>query len=118
MYREERENITQLFQHLNTCDEVLGGLDTCISSFEQSLSDRITEIHEMQKEAKMKMVRMQNHQKISEELSKFLNEVYLPENLTRAIARGKINQSYVQYLDAFSSKISFIESMLLDFLLT
>lgn len=115
LYREERENITQLFQHLNTCDEVLGGLDTCISSFEQSLSDRITEIHEMQKEAKMKMVRMQNHQKISEELSKFLNEVYLPENLTRAIARGKINQSYVQYLDAFSSKISFIESMPLFF---
>lgn len=111
LYKEEKENITQLYLHLDTCDQVLGGLDSCISSFEQSLSDRISEIHEMQREAKLKLIRMQNHQKISEELTKFLNEVYLPENLTRAIARGKINQSYVQYLDAFSSKIAFIESM-------
>lgn len=111
MYKVEQENILHLYKHLDTCDEVLGGLDSCISSFEQSLSDRIAEIHEMQKEAKLKLVRMHNHQKISEELTKFLNEVYLPDNLTRAIARGKINQSYVQYLDAFSSKITFIESM-------
>jgi hypothetical protein len=115
LYLEEKENAIQLYQHLDTCDQVLGGLDTCLSSFETSLSERIAEIHEMQREAKLKMVRMQNHQKISEELTKFLNEVYLPENLTRAIARGKINQSYVQYLDAFSSKITFIESRSLSF---
>eukprot|EP01127_Copromyxa_protea_P001804 TRINITY_DN11717_c0_g1_i1.p1 TRINITY_DN11717_c0_g1~~TRINITY_DN11717_c0_g1_i1.p1 ORF type:complete len:752 (-),score=136.35 TRINITY_DN11717_c0_g1_i1:92-2152(-) len=111
LYRTEKENIIKLYRHLDTCDSVLNGLDGCLSSFEQSLSERISEIHEMQREAKLKLVRMQNHQKISEELSAFLNDVYLPENLTRAIARGKINQSYVQYLDAFSAKITFIETM-------
>eukprot|EP01126_Amoeba_proteus_P012533 TRINITY_DN15165_c0_g1_i1.p1 TRINITY_DN15165_c0_g1~~TRINITY_DN15165_c0_g1_i1.p1 ORF type:complete len:185 (-),score=31.36 TRINITY_DN15165_c0_g1_i1:153-707(-) len=62
LYREEMENVSVLYSELLACDKILGNLDTALNSFENSLNSRIEEIHEMQKEAKQKLVGLTNSQ--------------------------------------------------------
>lgn len=110
-YVEQQANICELYNNLDQCDKILTNMAVLLNGYEETLSSKLRDIHQMQTLANEQIAKQENLAKISEDLSKFVNEIYLPDNLTRAIARSKINQTYVHYLEAFDAKISFLEAM-------
>eukprot|EP01128_Nolandella_sp_AFSM9_P007406 TRINITY_DN4049_c0_g1_i1.p1 TRINITY_DN4049_c0_g1~~TRINITY_DN4049_c0_g1_i1.p1 ORF type:complete len:861 (+),score=164.43 TRINITY_DN4049_c0_g1_i1:44-2626(+) len=110
-YKEQREAFQQLTDDLDECDNTLGEIGEIFGGYQSSLETIFSQVEEMYISSKKDMKRLDNHVVVQKKLSELLNDIYFPENLSRAITNGKMNQGYIQYISAFTDKINFLKDL-------
>jgi len=110
-YLKDRSSFVTLYEDLTDCDKILSGMEVMLGDFQEQLSSATTQIREMQTLSKEYMTKLDNRKKLSDLITKFLNDIYIPDNLVRTINHGKINKVYVQWLELFDQKVETIEEL-------
>eukprot|EP01130_Rhizamoeba_saxonica_P015517 TRINITY_DN6987_c0_g1_i1.p1 TRINITY_DN6987_c0_g1~~TRINITY_DN6987_c0_g1_i1.p1 ORF type:complete len:766 (-),score=136.41 TRINITY_DN6987_c0_g1_i1:29-2212(-) len=108
-YIEKGDDIVDIYDKLTFCEDTLDKIDNVIGNFGNTLAAIAKDIREQQKRSQEDLVKLNNRKEIEGKLSQFLNDIDLPKNLIRIIARSKINRAYVEYLSIFEAKCQFVE---------
>eukprot|EP01129_Flabellula_baltica_P002281 TRINITY_DN12103_c0_g1_i1.p1 TRINITY_DN12103_c0_g1~~TRINITY_DN12103_c0_g1_i1.p1 ORF type:complete len:774 (+),score=157.05 TRINITY_DN12103_c0_g1_i1:16-2337(+) len=108
LYEDLEEPYGDLYVQLDNTEVVLGKLESVLDRFGTRLSKLVTEITDIQQACSDGIVSLENRKAVEKNLTKYMNDIYIPKNLIKIIAKGKINLAYLEYLREFISKANYI----------
>jgi uncharacterized protein YlbG (UPF0298 family) len=72
----ERDNFAELYIKMNACDEILGKLETLLSTFQENLSAITAHIQDMQQVSNEKDIKLNNRKVLTLSFSEFFHFLF------------------------------------------
>ncbi|CAL8077798.1 unnamed protein product [Calicophoron daubneyi] len=109
--------VANLHRQIKTCDTILERMEAILSNFHDDLGTISSEIQDLQKKSTVMNKRLQNRQAVRGELSQFLSDMAIPEQLIRHILLTPVtDQDFLEHLHELDHKINFsLEQSMVDY---
>lgn len=109
-YIKQSPNIAKLHGQINECDGILERLEGILCTFQADLGNICQEILTLQEESVSLSIRLKNKQFIRQELSSFIEEIIVPEDvITHIIDTPASEKQFLDQLKVLDQKVSFVD---------
>lgn len=109
-YIKQSPNISQLHGQINECDGILERLEGILCTFQADLGNICQEILTLQEESVSLSIRLKNKQFIRQELSSFIEEIIIPEDvITHIIDTPASEKPFLDQLRVLDQKVLFVD---------
>ncbi|CAH2005011.1 unnamed protein product [Acanthoscelides obtectus] len=110
VYMKESENIASLHNQITACDEILERMENMLLDFQNDLGSISSEILTLQRKSISMSQELANRQAIRGQLSQFIDDISVPENLILAIMDLPVtDKEFLSQLQLLNHKLSFIK---------
>lgn len=108
-YIQQSPNIAKLHGQINECDGILERLEDILCTFQADLGNICQEILTLQEESVSLSIRLKNKQFIRQELSSFIDEIIIPEDvITHIIDTPASEKQFLEQLKVLDQKVLFV----------
>ncbi|XP_059173916.1 vacuolar protein sorting-associated protein 52 homolog [Physella acuta] len=109
-YIKESKNIASLHKQIAACDTILERMEQMLNGFQGDLSSISTEIQSLQNQSIAMNVKLKNRQAIRGELSQYVDEMVIPENMIKSILESPVTEDdFKEQLHELNHKINFVK---------
>lgn len=109
-YIKQSPNIAKLHGQINECDGILERLEGILCTFQADLGNICQEILTLQEESVSLSIRLKNKQFIRQELSSFIEEIIIPEDvITHIIDTPASEKPFLDQLRVLDQKVLFVD---------
>lgn len=109
-YIKEADNISELHSQITASDQILERLEGMLCAFQADLSNICQEILSLQELSASLNVRLNNKQDIRIEMSKFIEDIIIPESVIKHIVDTPVSEKeFLEQLFILDHKISFVK---------
>nr|CAH7754358.1 unnamed protein product [Callosobruchus chinensis] len=110
VYMKESENIASLHNQISACDQILERMENMLLDFQNDLGSISSEILTLQRKSISMSQELANRQAIRGQLSQFIDDISVPENLIVAIMDMPVtDKEFLTQLQLLNHKLSFIK---------
>ncbi|VEN56786.1 unnamed protein product [Callosobruchus maculatus] len=110
VYMKESENIASLHNQITACDQILERMENMLLDFQNDLGSISSEILTLQRKSISMSQELANRQAIRGQLSQFIDDISVPENLIVAIMDLPVtDKEFLTQLQLLNHKLSFIK---------
>nr|CAH7754416.1 unnamed protein product [Callosobruchus chinensis] len=107
---KESENIVGLHNQISACDQILERMENMLLDFQNDLGSISSEILTLQRKSISMSQELANRQAIRGQLSQFIDDISVPENLIVAIMDMPVtDKEFLTQLQLLNHKLSFIK---------
>nr|CAH8870348.1 unnamed protein product [Trichobilharzia regenti] len=109
--------VASLHNQISACDSILERIEGILTSFHEDLGAISTEIQDLQSKSLIMNTRLQNRQAVRSNLSQFLSDMAIPEELIRHILLTPVTeQEFLENLHELNHKMNFaLEQSTVDY---
>jgi hypothetical protein len=108
-YYKEAHNIVKLHSQVELCDKTLESIESMLDGFQKNLCSISSEIQLLQQQSVNMNVKLKNRQSIRADLSQFIDEMLVPEQMIETLLEGQVTErSFLEYLHELNHKINFL----------
>ncbi|CAH8664398.1 unnamed protein product [Heterobilharzia americana] len=109
--------VANLHNQIAACDAILERIEGILTNFHEDLGAISTEIQDLQSKSLLMNTRLQNRQAVRSNLSQFLSDMAIPEELIRHILFTPVTeQEFLENLHELNHKMNFsIEQSTVDY---
>eukprot|EP01096_Ripella_sp_DP13-Kostka_P013402 TRINITY_DN5815_c0_g1_i1.p2 TRINITY_DN5815_c0_g1~~TRINITY_DN5815_c0_g1_i1.p2 ORF type:complete len:720 (+),score=291.97 TRINITY_DN5815_c0_g1_i1:26-2161(+) len=111
-YLREAENFSQLHHQIKECDTVLERMENLLSGFMNDLGNISDEIRSLQDQSSSMSVKLQNRQKVSSQVTKFVQEITVSPDLVNQICNAPVDEKYMTYARTLQHKILLVQKQM------
>lgn len=109
-YIRESQNIASLHNQIVECDQVLERMEKMLISFQSDLGSISNEILSLQQQSVQMNVKLKNRQAIRGELSQFVDDMVVPEDMILVIMETPVQeQAFLEHLQNLEHKLNFLK---------
>ena len=109
-YISQAGNIAQLHNQISSCDGILARMENLLLTFQTDLGSISSEILNLQQESVDMNLRLKNRQGVRGELSQFVDDLVVTEQLIFTIMETPVNeQQFLEQLQVLDHKIEFLK---------
>lgn len=109
-YISQAGNIAQLHTQISSCDGILARMEDMLLSFQTDLGSISSEILSLQQESVEMNIRLRNRQAVRGELSQFVDDLVVTEQLIVTIMDSPVGESaFLEQLQILDHKIEFLK---------
>jgi len=109
-YIEQSQNIASLHNQIVECDQLLGRMENMLLSFQSDLGSISSEILSLQQQSVQMNVKLKNRQSIRGELTQFVDEMAVPEEMVLAIMETPVSEpQFLEQLQNLDHKVNFLK---------
>ncbi|GFO17731.1 vacuolar protein sorting-associated protein 52-like protein [Plakobranchus ocellatus] len=109
-YIKESQNISSLHKQIAACDTILERMEQMLNGFQSDLSSISTEIQSLQDQSIAMNVKLKNRQAIRGELSQYVDEMVIHEQMITAILESPVTEDdFKEQLHELNHKINFVK---------
>ncbi|GFS07930.1 vacuolar protein sorting-associated protein 52-like protein [Elysia marginata] len=109
-YIKESQNIASLHKQIAACDTILERMEQMLNGFQGDLSSISTEIQSLQDQSIAMNVKLKNRQAIRGELSQYVDEMVIHEQMITAILESPVTEDeFKEQLHELNHKINFVK---------
>ena len=109
-YISQAGNIAQLHNQISSCDGILARMENLLLTFQTDLGSISSEILNLQQESVDMNLRLKNRQGVRGELSQFVDDLVVTEQLIFAIMETPVSeQQFLEQLQVLDHKIEFLK---------
>ncbi|CAG0881281.1 unnamed protein product [Darwinula stevensoni] len=109
-YIKESHNIANLHNQISACDDILQRMEEMLRGFQSDLGSISGEIATLQQHSVSMNVQLKNRQAIRGQLSQFIDEMIVPENMIRTILDCPVTETdFQEQLLILDQKIAFVK---------
>ena len=106
----ESQNIAALHHEIVGCDQILERMENMLISFQSDLGSISNEILSLQQQSVQMNVKLQNRQAIRGELSQYVDDMIIPEDMIFTIMESPVSEDiYLEHLQNLEHKINFLK---------
>ena len=106
----ESQNIATLHHEIVECDQILARMEDMLVSFQSDLGCISNEILSLQQQSVQMNVKLRNRQAIRGELSQFVDDMIIPEEMILTIMETSVSENaYLEHLQNLEHKINFLK---------
>ncbi|XXQ30056.1 Vacuolar protein sorting-associated protein [Plasmodiophora brassicae] len=102
--------VADLFFEIQTCDAILGSMETMLKGFQESLGGISADIKTLQTKSLSMNVKLKNRREAEKKLSQYIQAVVVSPTLVKAIVEGPIDERYVNHLVQLNAKIEYVRN--------
>ena len=110
-YIQQRENLVQLREHINTCDQVLSNMEGILSSFQANISTISEEIQALQDRSFEMNVKVKNRKQVEDYLHAIISSLILSPAMIRDVCSSDPNEAFIEYLNALNDCHDFFHGL-------
>ncbi|KAH8868357.1 Vacuolar protein sorting-associated protein 52 like [Schistosoma japonicum] len=100
--------VASLHNQITSCDAILERIENILTNFHEDLGAISTEIQDLQSKSLLMNTRLQNRQTVRSNLSQFLSDMAIPEELIRHIMYTPVTeQEFLENLHELNHKMNF-----------
>ncbi|XP_065214394.1 vacuolar protein sorting-associated protein 52 homolog [Planococcus citri] len=108
-YIKESQNIVNLHNRINSCDDILERMENMLLNFKSDLGNISSEIISLQKKSVEMNQRLNNRQSVRGHLSQFIDDISVSEEHIRIILEADVtDKEFIKQLSVLSQKINFV----------
>ncbi|XP_065203374.1 vacuolar protein sorting-associated protein 52 homolog [Planococcus citri] len=108
-YIKESQNIVNLHNRINSCDDILERMENMLLNFKSDLGNISSEIISLQKKSVEMSQRLNNRQSVRGHLSQFIDDISVSEDHIRLILEADVtDKEFIKQLSVLSQKINFV----------
>ena len=109
-YISQAGNICKLHKEIKTCDNILMRMEDMLDTFQRDLGSISSEIQNLQSQSISMNVKLKNRQSVRGELSQFVDEMAVPEEMIQHIMDTPVSErKFLEQLHELSVKINFVK---------
>ncbi|XP_015927404.1 vacuolar protein sorting-associated protein 52 homolog [Parasteatoda tepidariorum] len=109
-YIQESQNIASLHNQITACDEILERMEQMLRLFQTDLGSISKEILTLQQQSVSMNIRLKNRQAIRGELSQFVDDMIVQDNLIQHIIESPVtDKEFLEDLQILDHKIAFVK---------
>ena len=109
-YISQAGNICKLHKEIKTCDDILMRMENMLDGFQRDLGSISSEIQNLQSQSISMNVKLKNRQSVRGELSQFVDEMAVPEQMIQHIMDTPVSErNFLEQLHELSVKINFVK---------
>ncbi|PAA86508.1 hypothetical protein BOX15_Mlig013565g1 [Macrostomum lignano] len=109
-YLGQAVNIARLHRQIKDCDSVLERMEAMLCEFQSDLGNMSQEIQQLQQESVRMNVKLKNRQAVRGELSQFVDEMVVPEQMISHILDTPVTErQFLEQLHELNHKINFVK---------
>lgn len=106
----QSQNIAALHHEIVECDEILERMEKMLLNFQSDLGSISNEILSLQQQSVQMNVKLKNRQSIRGELSQFVDDIIIPEEMILTIMETPVSENlYLEHLQNLEHKINFLK---------
>ena len=109
-YVAESDNMLELHAQIQSCDGILGDMESLLSGFKTELGKISTEIRSLQDQSQSMGIKLRNRKAAERGLSAFVDSITLPPDLVRAIAEEDVSERYLSALADLDRRLKSVEA--------
>ena len=106
-YVAQSEQVVELHQRLQQCDDVLARTQETLLGFQADLGGISDEIRHLQQQSLSMGVQLRNRRAAEARIGAFLERLVLPPGAARHLCDGDVSDVYLEYVVALNSRLSF-----------
>ncbi len=107
---QESQNIAALHHEIVECDQILQRMEHLLMNFQTDLGSISSEILSLQQQSVQMNVKLRNRQAVRGELSQFIDDMIIPEDMILTIMETSVSESiYLEHLQNLEHKINFLK---------
>ncbi|XP_022224489.2 vacuolar protein sorting-associated protein 52 homolog [Drosophila obscura] len=111
-YIAESQNIANLHNQINDCDDVLGRMENMLMSFQSVLNNISTEITQLQRKSVSMSLQLTNRQSVKAQLSQFIEDMAVSEEMINIIMETPVTErDFSSQLNVLNHKLSLVKEL-------
>ncbi|TDG46298.1 hypothetical protein AWZ03_007269 [Drosophila navojoa] len=111
-YIAESQNIANLHNQINDCDEVLERMENMLMSFQSVLNNISTEITQLQRKSVSMSLQLTNRQSVKAQLSQFIGDMAVSEEMINIIMDTPVTErEFSTQLNVLNHKLSLVKEL-------
>ncbi|VDM60496.1 unnamed protein product [Angiostrongylus costaricensis] len=108
---ENADKLTNLHNQILACDQVFERLEKMLLGFQDDLGTISQDMKRLQDESVSINQELDNRQKVRSELSQFVDDIIVPQNMIKIIMETDVNdRSFLEQLHELQHKINFVKT--------
>ncbi|KAJ3124817.1 hypothetical protein HK098_000857 [Nowakowskiella sp. JEL0407] len=107
---QQCDEFVRLYQQIKSCDDILGTMDSLLSTFQSDLAKISLEIKNLHVKSLNMNCELENSRAVQERLNNFLEGVLVSPELIRKISDGEINDFFLLHLAELNHKLQYQKS--------
>ncbi|XP_017151673.2 vacuolar protein sorting-associated protein 52 homolog [Drosophila miranda] len=111
-YIAESQNIANLHNQINDCDDVLERMENMLMSFQSVLNNISTEITQLQRKSVSMSLQLTNRQSVKAQLSQFIEDMAVSEEMITIIMETPVTErDFSSQLNVLNHKLSLVKEL-------
>ncbi|KAJ6649564.1 Vacuolar protein sorting-associated protein 52 like [Pseudolycoriella hygida] len=111
-YIKESQNIANLHNQIGDCDTILERMESMLLNFQNVLCNISSEITNLQKKSVSMSVQLTNRQSIRAQLSQFIEDMAIPEELINTIMETAVTEKdFITQLNQLNHKLNLVKEL-------
>ncbi|KAH8285821.1 hypothetical protein KR018_009495 [Drosophila ironensis] len=111
-YIAESQNIANLHNQINDCDDVLERMENMLMSFQSVLNNISTEITQLQRKSVSMSLQLTNRQSVKAQLSQFIEDMAVSEEMINIIMETPVTErDFSAQLNVLNHKLSLVKEL-------
>ncbi|KAH8357318.1 hypothetical protein KR200_000646 [Drosophila serrata] len=111
-YIAESQNIANLHNQINDCDDVLERMENMLMSFQSVLNNISTEITQLQRKSVSMSLQLTNRQSVKAQLSQFIEDMAVSEEMINIIMETPVTErDFSTQLNVLNHKLSLVKEL-------
>ncbi|EDW03829.1 vacuolar protein sorting-associated protein 52 homolog [Drosophila grimshawi] len=111
-YIAESQNIANLHNQINDCDDVLERMENMLMSFQSVLNNISTEITQLQRKSVSMSLQLTNRQSVKAQLSQFIEDMAVSEEMINIIMDTPVTErDFSTQLNVLNHKLSLVKEL-------
>uniref|UniRef100_A0A158PB29 Vacuolar protein sorting-associated protein 52 homolog n=1 Tax=Angiostrongylus cantonensis TaxID=6313 RepID=A0A158PB29_ANGCA len=108
---QNADKLTDLHNQILACDQVFERLEKMLLGFQDDLGTISQDMKRLQDESVSINQELDNRQKVRSELSQFVDDIIVPQNMIKIIMESDVNErSFLEQLHELQHKINFVKA--------
>ena len=101
--------LVDLYQHIQSCDSILGSMEDLLSGFQSDLGQLSTEIQSLQSQSLTLSHRLKHRLAVRQQLGEALEGLALSPDIIRIISNGEVNDEFMEALLQLNAKMTYVK---------
>ncbi|VDN06583.1 unnamed protein product [Thelazia callipaeda] len=108
---DQAEKLAELHEEITACDDAFAELEDILKSFQSELGTISSDMKRLQQQSVDISLQLQNRQKVRGELSQFVDDMIVPQNMIQAILEKNVDErGFLEQLHELQHKLQFLKA--------
>ncbi|KAI9202758.1 Sac2 family-domain-containing protein [Polychytrium aggregatum] len=109
-YAKQAQALVDLYNEIESCDDILGNMQSLLTGFQENLGQISGEIATLQDKSKEMTIKLKNRTLAQSSLGSSLDGIVIGSDLIIKICEGEVNEFFVQHLSDLNDKMTYMKA--------
>ncbi|OBZ87123.1 Vacuolar protein sorting-associated protein 52 A [Choanephora cucurbitarum] len=109
-YVEHVQSFVDLYNQVQSCDEVLGRMEELLNVFQTDLGHISSEIQNLQEQSTCMNIKLKNRKTVEARLGKALQGMVIPPDAIRKLTEDEVDAVWLEYLLTINKQMRFVKA--------